>query len=67
MIYTTFAKNHTYDMVYTEDLSSITRFTDGRMAIVEGRALTKDDSSGGAQVCVISDEFSKRNGVGIGD
>jgi len=35
---------HTLDVVYTDDMSSIMRFSDDSMLIVEGRALTESDN-----------------------
>ena len=35
---------HTFDVVYTDDMSAIMRFAQGNMATKEGRELTKEDS-----------------------
>lgn len=61
------ADMHTFDMVYTEDMSTIMRFAQGDMAIDEGRALTKSDSDASSPVCVVSHEFAKLNNLKIGD
>ncbi|NLW02297.1 MAG: hypothetical protein GX027_03420 [Clostridiaceae bacterium] len=40
----------TFDIVYTSDILSIPRFNEGNMAIMEGRALTREDTS----ACVVN-------------
>jgi ABC-type antimicrobial peptide transport system permease subunit len=61
------ADARTFDMVYTEDMSAIMRFADGRMALTEGRKLTPEDSAADLRVCVISRQFAEENGLTIGD
>ena len=61
------ADNRKFDIVYTEDMSAIPRFSDGRMAIVNGRALTEEDSENKSTLCVVSIEFANRNHMSIGD
>ncbi|MDR1588568.1 MAG: ABC transporter permease [Oscillospiraceae bacterium] len=61
------ADAHTFDMVYTEDMSAIMRFADGRTALAEGRLLTPDDTKTGSRVCAVSREFAEENGLGVGD
>ena len=58
---------HTFDMVYTNDMSSIMRFASGKMAIVDGRLLTDEDSDNGANVCVVSLELANAYDLSIGD
>ena len=64
---------HTFDVVYTEDMASIMRFADHDMEITEGRALTREDSSGSAYEdndtppCVISGIVAENYKLGIGD
>ncbi|MDR1589962.1 MAG: ABC transporter permease [Oscillospiraceae bacterium] len=58
---------HTFDMVYTDDMSTIPRFAEGQMVIADGRALTPEDGAGGASVCVVSRDFAEANGLGVGD
>ncbi len=58
---------HTFDIVYTEDMRAIKRFNEGDMAIAEGRALTREDSENGSEVCVISREFAAENELAVGD
>jgi hypothetical protein len=48
-------------------MGAIRRFADGDMAIVEGRALTPEDSVSGERVCVISREVAREYGLEIGD
>jgi hypothetical protein len=66
LIELTNADIHTFDMVYTDDMSAIMRFAEGKMAITDGRALTPEDSESGAEVCVVSREFAEENGIGVG-
>ncbi len=58
---------HTFDVVYTDNMSAIMRFAEGSMAIKDGRELTKEDSDNGARVCVVSSDFASANQLGLGD
>ncbi|NLA88057.1 MAG: ABC transporter permease, partial [Clostridiales bacterium] len=58
------ADAHTFDMVYTEDMSSILRFAEGSMSILDGRALKKEDSG---SVCVVSREVTEAHNLNTGD
>ncbi|MDR1588566.1 MAG: ABC transporter permease [Oscillospiraceae bacterium] len=58
---------HTFDMVYTDDMSSIMRFAEGKMAIADGRALTPEDNASGAPICVVSRDFAEENELKVGD
>ena len=58
---------HTFDVVYTDNMSAIMRFAEGNMAIKDGRELTKEDSDKGAKVCVVSSDFASTNKLGLGD
>lgn len=55
----------TFDIVYTTDMLAIPRFTEGKMAIAEGRALNKEDL--GSNYCVVSNVFLKMNKLKLGD
>lgn len=57
----------TFDMVYTEDMASIMRFAEGRMAIVDGRGLSPADSESESAVCVISRDVAVENDLAVGD
>lgn len=59
--------NKTFDVVYTNDLDSIMRFSNGSMEILEGRALTPADNKENPKVCVVSREFAKAYELKIGD
>jgi ABC-type antimicrobial peptide transport system permease subunit len=61
------ADDHTFDMVYTSDMSAITRFAAGKMAMLEGRMLTPEDSKNEANVCVISKTIAEENHLQVGD
>ena len=61
------ADMYTFDMVYSDDMSSIMRFAIGDMAIQSGRAISPEDSADEARVCVISKEFARTYRVGVGD
>lgn len=58
---------YTFDIVYTEDMSSIMRFALEKMAIIDGRALTPEDSESGARICVISRELANAYSLEVGD
>jgi ABC-type antimicrobial peptide transport system permease subunit len=58
---------HTFDVVYTDDISAIMRFAEGSMAITNGRGLTKEDSMTESSVCVISADFASQNKLNLGD
>lgn len=55
----------TNDMVYTSDMLSIPRFAQEKMVVSEGRALTREDD--GANHCVVSLAYLKKNRLNIGD
>ena len=59
--------HHTFDMVYTDDTSSIMRFAEGKMTILEGRGIEPSDSVNNPNVCVVSREFAAENGLAVGD
>ncbi len=59
--------HHTFDMVYTDDMSSIMRFANGSMLIVEGRGIEPEDSINNTNICVVSREFAIANGLAVGD
>ena len=67
LIKITKADSHTFDVVYTEDMSSIMRFADGRMAIKEGRALTAEDSEAGSAVCAVDYLLAAKYRLKVGD
>jgi len=58
---------HTFDVVYTEDMNAIMRFSEGDMMIVDGRALTKEDANSAAAYCVISTSVADAYSIGVGD
>lgn len=58
---------HTFDMVYTDDMTAIMRFAQGDMSIVSGRGLTEEDSKEKSEICVISSEFASTNSLDLGD
>lgn len=59
--------HHTFDMVYTDDMSSIMRIAQGEMTILEGRGIEPSDSASNPYVCVVSSEFAQENGLAVGD
>ena len=67
LIEITDADMRTFDMVYTADMSSIMRFTQGKMTIIDGRTLTLEDSESNAHSCVISNELANAYGLEVGD
>ncbi|MEN6313429.1 MAG: ABC transporter permease [Clostridiaceae bacterium] len=58
---------HTFDVVYTDDMSSIMRFAEGNMAVINGRELTMEDSLNKSNVCVVSNQFAAQNSLELGD
>ena len=58
---------HTLDVVYTDEMSTIMRFSEGSMAITAGRALTIEDSENNNNVCVMNSKYMRDNGLNIGD
>ena len=67
LIEITESDQHTFDVVYTDDMDDIMRFADNRMAIADGRMLTREDSAKGLDVCVVSSDFAIINRLKIGD
>ena len=58
------ADNHTFDMVYVDDMMNIPRFADRLITIRQGRGLTAEDS--GTRNCVVSQQFLYDTGLEIG-
>lgn len=58
---------HTFDVVYTQDMSSIMRFAKEDMVITEGRKLTPEDSLNQSHICVINSDFASANDLHIND
>lgn len=58
---------HSFDVVYTDNISSIMRFANGNMEIIEGRGIEKTDSSTNPNVCVISRQLAAEYGLEVGD
>lgn len=67
LIEITNSDSHTFDVVYTDDMSSIMRFAEGNMAITSGCELTKKDSLNKSNVCVVSKVFASNNNLNLGD
>ena len=59
--------HHTFDVVYTDDMGSIMRFSSGNMTMVDGRMITPEDSLTNPNVCVISRDFAKENDLNVGN
>lgn len=58
---------HTFDVVYTNDMSSIMRFAKGDMVVTKGRKLIQEDSLNQSSVCVVSSTFASVNNLDVGD
>jgi hypothetical protein len=43
------------------------RFAEGKMEVINGRELTKEDSASKSDVCLVSREFASKNNLKIGD
>ncbi len=56
---------HTFDVVYTDNMSAIRRVADERIMLIDGRFITPADA--GQPVCVVSDDILERNSLAIGD
>lgn len=54
---------HTFDVVYTDNMTSIRRFAERDMVITEGRMLTEKDGAS----CVISQQLSETYNLHVGD
>jgi len=54
---------HTFDIVYTANMSAIPRFNEKKMTITEGRAITAKDTDS----CVVSQYFFDTYNLKIGD
>ena len=55
----------TFDVVYTDDMASIRRVSRQQLTPVRGRFLEPADE--GRAVCVVSEAFLERSGLGVGD
>ncbi len=56
---------HTFDVVYTEDMSAIRRVQQNRLLCTEGRMIGVEDA--GSPVCCVSSAYAEAYGVGLGD
>ena len=61
------ADRHTFDMVYTDDMSVILRFALNDIVLINGRMLTPADTREKAHVCVVHRSFLRRNNLQLGD
>ena len=59
--------NHVFPVMGVDDLGYVAQFIMGEARIVEGRKFTDQELSGGATVCVISQELAEANGLRVGD
>lgn len=58
---------HTFPTVGVNSLDDLAHFARGGAQITSGRAFTDEESSGGAKVCIISEELALRNSLAVGD
>ncbi len=56
---------HTFDVVYADDMASIRRVARNQITAEQGRFLSPADA--GNAVCVVSENFLERTGLGMGD
>ena len=59
------ADTHTFDVVYTDDMSAIRRVQQNRLLCLEGRMIGAEDA--GSPVCCVSSAYAEEYGVGLGD
>jgi len=59
------ADKYTFDIVYSNDMASIKRFSKNESQIIEGRLLAPTDY--GSQVCVINNILAEKYGLAIGN
>jgi len=57
----------TFDVVYTDSMQDIIRFTEGKMLLADGRLLTLEDTEAKSNVCVMHSRLMSRNGLSVGD
>jgi len=55
------------NIITADNLSSFLQFNQNLAEIVSGRNFSKDETSGGASVCIIPKELAKKNELGLGD
>ena len=58
---------HTIPVIPTDSTQLLMSFYNGNSSIVEGRDISPEEYKEGQTVCLISKEFAKMNGYGIGD
>ena len=58
---------HTFDVVYTDDMSVIKQVYDGNIYPEQGRFLTPEDTENNSPVCVINSTLAKTRNLKIGD
>lgn len=58
---------HTIPVIPTDSTQLLMSFYNGNSSIMEGRDITPEEYKEGQTVCLISQEFAKMHGYGIGD
>lgn len=58
---------HSLPVTVTNDLNLIMAFYAGEAFVTEGAAFTKEDYSQGNRVCLVPDDFARRNKLKVGD
>ena len=58
---------HTFDVVYTDDMTTIRRISESRLLLTEGRMLNSADSMQKNPVCVVSKAYLEANNLKLGD
>jgi len=58
---------HTIPVIPTDSTQLLMSFYNGNSTIIEGRDITPEEYEDGQTVCLISKEFAKMHGYGIGD
>jgi hypothetical protein len=62
-----YVTQHSVEIVLTNNINSIYMFNNGDAYIIQGRNITKEECSSGANVCIVSTQFSSMNNIKVGD
>lgn len=57
----------TAKLILTDNVYSIYQFNKGSATILEGRAISEEEYAQGANVCLVSQQYAKKNGLTVGD
>lgn len=55
------------EILLTDNIDSTLTFNDGTASILEGRTISREEYTSGADVCLVSAAYAEKNGLAVGD